>query len=97
MMTKAETEELERLRRMGSWINWKGLSREACLIIVALIAAWISHGRFLITRVEAATLMEKQAPYVRDRSLILDSVNRLHVEIKELRQELREIRTEMKP
>lgn len=54
------------------------LIKQACIVLITIVISmtgfWMMIGRDLVTREEVSSMIAKEAPYMKDRSLILDSL-----------------------
>lgn len=72
-------------------------------VVLTMAGFWLVEGRTYITRAEAGEMIQTHAPYIKDREMILKSLNSnestnsdLAKSISELNVTLAEIRTELK-
>lgn len=63
--------------------------------IVSLFGYWLAIGKNLVTRDEVHQMIQKEAPYLQDKKLILESVIKNTRLIEVLNQTLNELKIEM--
>ncbi len=83
---------------------WKQGATQLATVVLAMAGFWLVEGREYTTRNEVSSMIEKDAPYTRDRQLILNrltetaEVNKeLSKAIVDLRVAIAEMRSDRNP
>lgn len=63
--------------------------------VLAMAAFWLVEGRGYISRSEAAVMIEKESPYIKDQNMILNRLTELIETNRELRTALYDLKTEV--
>src|SRR5688572_26441274 len=58
---------------------WKNIAISCGSVIAMMLGFWFVQGKELITRDEVSVMIQKESPYVQDKTHILQTLNRLEV------------------